>query len=132
MFQFYIKVILSYLKLSYLKPMYSWTTFYSPHCCCIFHQFMDQASTSNMDDEYSTTGQGRAGLALQGNVVQGRTGQGLQVQGRTYSKISQKRLAVSYIKISCPCSRSKCLPTVSWHRRMTRNLQKIWQAVWKV
>ena len=28
-----------------------------------------------MDGEYNTAGQGRAGLALQGNVVQGRAGQ---------------------------------------------------------
>ena len=30
-----------------------------------------------MDGEYSTAGQGRIGLALQGNVGQGRAGQGL-------------------------------------------------------
>ena len=44
-------------SLFYLKAKYSWTTFYSPHFCCIFHQFMDQA----MDGEYSTP---------QGKVVQ--------------------------------------------------------------
>ena len=43
-----------------------------------------------MDGEYSTAGQVRTGLALQGNAVQGWTGQGLQVQGRTYVAVSQK------------------------------------------
>ena len=47
-----------------------------------------------MDGEYSTARQGRAGLPLQGNVVQGRVGQGLQVPGRTYIAVSQKRLTV--------------------------------------
>ena len=45
-----------------------------------------------MDGKYSTAGQDRAGLALQGNVVQGRTGQGLQMQSNTYIAVSQKRL----------------------------------------
>ena len=53
---------------------------------------------------------GRTGLALQGSVVQGKIGQGLQVQGRTYIVVSQRRLTVSNIKISCPCSLSK-VPT---------------------
>ena len=61
-------------------------------------QFMDQASsylaTNDMDGEYSTTGQGRAGLALQGNVMQSRAGQGLQVQSSIYIAVSQKRLTV--------------------------------------
>ena len=61
-------------------------------------QFMDQASsylaTNDMDGEYSTTGQGRVGLALQGNAVQSRAGQGLQVQSRTYIAVLQKRLTV--------------------------------------
>ena len=47
-----------------------------------------------MDGEYSTVGQGRAGLALQGNVGQGRAGQSLQVQGRSYIAVLQKRLTV--------------------------------------
>ena len=51
---------------------------------------MDQASPNNMVGENSIAGQGRAGLALQGNVVQNRAGQGLQVKGRTYIAVSQK------------------------------------------
>ena len=47
-----------------------------------------------MDGEYSTAGQGNAGLALQDNVVQGRAGKSLLVQGRTYIAVSQKRLTV--------------------------------------
>ena len=47
-----------------------------------------------MDGEYNTAEQGRAGLALQDNVVQGRAGQDLQAQGRTYIAVSQKRLTV--------------------------------------
>ena len=47
-----------------------------------------------MDGEYSTAGQGRAGLDLQGNVVQGRVGQSLQVRRRTYLAVLQKRLTV--------------------------------------
>ena len=47
-----------------------------------------------MDGKYSTAGQSRARLALQNNVVQGRAGQSLQVQGRTDVAVSQKRLTV--------------------------------------
>ena len=47
-----------------------------------------------MDGEYNTAEQGTAGLALQGNAVQDRAGQGLQMQGRTYIAVSQKRLTV--------------------------------------
>ena len=47
-----------------------------------------------MNGEYSTAGQGRAGLALKDNVVLGRVEQGFQIQGRTYNAVSQKRLTV--------------------------------------
>ena len=55
---------------------------------------MDQTSTNNMDGEYSTAGKSRAGLPVQGNVVQSRAGQSLQVQGRTYISVLQRRLTV--------------------------------------
>ena len=42
-----------------------------------------------MDGMYSNARQGRAGLTLQGNVVKGKAGQSLQVQGRTYIAVSQ-------------------------------------------
>ena len=66
---------------------------------------MDQASTNsnNMDGECedSTAGQGIAGLALEGNIVQGKT----EISsGKTYIAVLQERLTVLNIKVSCPCS----------------------------
>ena len=65
-----------------------------PHFYCIFHQFMDQVSTNNKIIKYNTAEKGRAGLAVQRNVVKGRAGQYLQVQGRTCIAVSEKRLTV--------------------------------------
>ena len=71
--------------------MYSRTTFYSPNFCCIFHQFTDQAITNTtcLDGELALQDDWLCReLALQGNVVQARAGQGFQVQGRTYINYS--------------------------------------------
>ena len=62
------------------------------HFCCIFHQFMDHVSTNNKVS--ITAGRGRAGLAVQSNVVKGRAGQCLQGKGSTCVSVSQKRLTV--------------------------------------
>ena len=68
---------------------------------------MDQASINNVDADYRLQGKVGAGLPMQGNVVHGRTKERLQVQGRTYNAVSQKKLAIWNIKIPYP----KCLPT---------------------
>ena len=71
--------------------MYSRTTFYSPHFCCIFHQFTDQAINYKkcLDGELALQDDWLCReLALQGNVVQARAVQGFQVQGRTYINYS--------------------------------------------
>ena len=87
MFQSYIKVIFSYLKLKLfyfiLNLCIAAEQHFTPYISvvAIFHQFMDQAITDR-------------GLTLQSNVVQARAGQDLQVQARTYIAVSQKRLTV--------------------------------------
>ena len=40
-------LILFKIILFYLKPMYNWATFYSPHFCCMFHQFMMDLAITN-------------------------------------------------------------------------------------
>ena len=61
-----------------------------PHFCCIFQQFMDQMSSNNKVSITQHVGHVRAVLAVQSNVVKDRTGQCLQVQGRTCIAVSQK------------------------------------------
>ena len=88
---------------------------------------MDQASYNcNIMDgecEDSTSGQSMTELALEGNIVQGKTG---IASGRTYIAVSQKTLTVLNIKISCPCSIQSVYP------KIMHNLQKICKVMLKI
>ena len=61
---------------------------------------MDQASSylaiNNMDAEYSTAGQGRAGLALQGNVVQSRARQGASAKQDLHCSFTEEVDSLKY------------------------------------
>ena len=88
--------------------MYScWTTFYSTHFCCIFHQFMDQAITNKT---WMVSWLCKRVGSVEGwlcKAVFWRLGQGRACKckpGLTYIAVSQKGLTVWNIKISCPCS----------------------------
>ena len=129
MFRSYIKVILSYFKLSYFVLSLCITEqHFTPQISVVYSisSQISQLPTNKtcLDGELALLEDWLCReLALQGNVVQARAGQGFQVQARTYINCSlQYKILKFHVYLLCVMAPEECL---------MHNSQKICQVVFR-
>ena len=118
MFRSYIKVILSYFKLSYFVLSLCITEqHFTPQISVVYSisSQISQLPTNKtcLDGELALLEDWLCReLALQGNVVQARAGQGFQVQARTYINCSLQSEILKFHVLALSKMSTYCVP---WH-----------------